>query len=108
MRRRSSRCSAFAVALALACACQPAPMASAIDLPKTPRQPDGVILDPEPTVPRAVESAPARGVISLKEPLSDAILRGAVDAFFVPFTSHDPDALEGVLSRAARLLDSHG
>jgi hypothetical protein len=83
-------------------------MASAIDLPKTPRQPDGVILDPEPTVPRAVESAPARGVISLKEPLSDAILRGAVDAFFVPFTSHDPDALEGVLSRAARLLDSHG
>jgi hypothetical protein len=83
-------------------------MTSALELPKTPRQPDGVVIDAEPTVPRAVESSAARGVISLKEPLGDAVVRGAVEAFFVPFTSHDPEAVDGVLSHSARLLDSHG
>jgi len=95
------------VSLAL-CACRPAPVASALDLPKVPRQPDGVILEPTSALPRAVETAPARGVISLKAPLGDTVLRAAIDAFFVPFTTHDPDALDAILSRAARLLDSHG
>jgi hypothetical protein len=81
---------------------------SVVELPKTPRQPDGVVLDPEPALPRAAESVPARGVIALKEPIGEAVVAAAVDAFFIPFTSHEPEALEGVLSHAARLLDSHG
>jgi hypothetical protein len=59
-------------------------------------------------VPEARESTAARGVVALKEPVSDAALGQAVLAFFAPFTSHEPDALDGILSRSARLLDSHG
>jgi hypothetical protein len=79
-----------------------------VELPRTPRQPDGVVLDPEPALPRAVAKAPARGVVSLKEPLDDGVLNAAIEAFFAPFTDHEPEALDSVLSRSARLLDSHG
>jgi hypothetical protein len=83
-------------------------MATVVELPKTPRQPDGVFLDPEPALPRAVAKAPARGIVSLKEPVGDGILRAAIETFFAAFTDHEPDALDGVLSHSARLLDSHG
>jgi hypothetical protein len=99
------------VPLAWACAgagCQPAPMATVLELPKTPRQPDGVVIDPEPALPPAFARAPAEGVVSLKEPLDEGIVGAAIEAFFSVFTSHAPEALEGVLSRSARLLDSHG
>jgi hypothetical protein len=109
MRRKSIRSSAAVVLLGVGCAaCGGPPVATGLELPTTPRQPDGVVVDPEPALPRARENASARGVLSLKEPLSDAAVRAAVEAFFVPFTSHDAEALDGVLSHAARLLDSHG
>jgi hypothetical protein len=89
-------------------ACPTAPMVTVVELSQSPRRPDGVVVDPEPELPRAVTSAPARGVVSLKEPLGDKVLGAAIEAFFAVFTGHDPDALDGVLSRSARLLDSHG
>jgi hypothetical protein len=120
MRRRSTRYNAThrftvsaaglatAASLCLGLGCGGGPVATSLELPKTARQPDGVVLDPEPLVPEAREAASARGVISLKEPLSDAAVRAAIEAFFVPFTSHDAEALDAVLSHAARLLDSRG
>jgi hypothetical protein len=67
-----------------------------------------VVLDPDPALPPAVERAPARGVASLKEPVSDEVIRRAVESFFAVFSNRDADALDGLLSRSARLLDAHG
>ncbi len=83
-------------------------MKTALELPKEPRHPDGVVLDPDPGMPVVVEHAQARGVVSLKEPVGDEVIRRGVDAFFDAFTRHDPDALDAILSRSARLLDAHG
>ena len=92
----------------LAVDCQAAPLGTVVELPRSLRRPDGVVLDREPALPRATARAPARGVVSLKEPVGDEVLRAAIEAFFVVFTAHEPEALDGVLSRSARLLDSHG
>ena len=83
-------------------------MTTVVELPQSPRRPDGVVLDPEPALPRAVTRAPARGIVSLKEPLGDKVVGAAIEAFFAVFTGHEPEPLEGVLARSARLLDSHG
>jgi len=95
-------------ALTMAAACAPSPMTTALALPATPRQPDGVLVDPVPVVPPAAERAPARGVVSLKEPVGDDMIRRAVDAFFATFANRDSEALDVLLSRSARLLDAHG
>jgi hypothetical protein len=95
-------------ALAVVTACAPSPMTTALALPAAPRQPDGVLLDPSPVVPPAAERAPARGVVSLKEPVGDDVVRRAVDAFFATFANRDSEALDVLLSRSARLLDAHG
>jgi hypothetical protein len=83
-------------------------MSSALTLPETPRQPDGVVLDPPMLAPPAVTRARASGVISLKAPIGDDVLRRAVRAFFDVFVDRDADALDALLSRSARLLDAHG
>ena len=83
-------------------------MTTALEVPTAPRQPDGVLLDPAPVVPPASERAPARGVVSLKEPVGDDVIRRAVDAFFATFANRDAEALDVLLSRSARLLDAHG
>jgi hypothetical protein len=89
-------------------ACAPSPMKTALEMPTTPRHPDGVVLDPDSVVPPAVERSAARGVVSLKQPVGDDVIRHAVDAFFDVFANRDADALDVLLSRSARLLDAHG
>jgi hypothetical protein len=83
-------------------------MNTAVELPTSDRHPDGVALESGLALPRAVERAPAAGVVSLKEPVGDAAIQKAVDAFFAVFTNHDGEALDALLSRSARLLDAHG
>jgi uncharacterized protein (DUF1684 family) len=89
-------------------ACSAAPIRTVVELPKEPRQPDGVVLDSEPGFPTGAPRAAAVGVVALKEPISDAVVRTAGESFFAAFTSHDPDAIDAILSHAARLLDAHG
>ncbi len=89
-------------------ACQRGPIVTALELPATPRHPDGVVLDTAPAVPVPVERAPAEGVVALKEPVADGTVRAALGAFFDAFAAHDVDELDRALSRSARHLDAHG
>jgi hypothetical protein len=104
LKSRSIVCATFTAAVA----CAPSPMSTALELPRAPRRPDAVPVDVDRALPEAAERAPASGVVSLKQPIGDDVVRHAVDAFFAAFTRHDLDALDGMLSRSARLLDAHG
>jgi hypothetical protein len=89
-------------------ACLRGPVPTALELPSSPRRPDGVTNDIPPALPALVERAPAEGVVALKEGTSDAAIRAATNAFFDAFAAHDVEALEQSLSRSARHLDAHG
>jgi hypothetical protein len=74
----------------------------------TPRHPDGVLLDPPPALPPAVEHAQAHGVVGLREPLAEAEARNAVLAYVNAFINRDVQALERMLTPDAKQLFSHG
>jgi hypothetical protein len=118
MRRRSRRSSALLRALPLPVlsafcagglsACHARPLTTVTELPKTPRQPDGVAMDPQPALPAPVERAPAAGVVSLRAPVGEAAILALVEQLLSAFRSHDATVLDAVLSRSVRLLDTHG
>jgi len=102
----SSKCSALLVASAVslfACASRttkpstgkkgPA-FATAAELPEAPRRPDGVVVDPSPELPQAVEVAdPGSTLVALKPPLPEKAARSVVAAFFRAIVAEDLEAL---------------
>jgi len=112
----SSKCSAFLFASVVAlsgCASRPgappgknaAPsntatgrrgpsFATASELPEAPRRPDGVVVDPSPEFPQAVDVGQAEAaLLALKPPLPDKAARSVVAAFFRAVVSEDLEAL---------------
>ncbi|WP_394839595.1 hypothetical protein LVJ94_22170 [Pendulispora rubella] len=101
---------ALAVLLPALAGCRSAPVTAvtAPEAPPEPRRPDGVVLDPPPAIPLATDRAGARGVVALREPLGDDAMFDVVRAFVSAFQREDADALIGLLTFDAVLLDAKG
>jgi hypothetical protein len=64
-----------------------------VELPDAPRQPDGVVLEPDPAVPLPAEQAASRGVVALREPLGEEPVVAVVHMLFRAFLRQDRDDL---------------
>lgn len=103
---RGAAAALFALAgLAAACGAPP-PAQSPEEPPK--RKPDGVLLEPAPAVPAAVERGEARGVIALKPGLSTDEIRGVVRQLMRAFENEQVEAVRMMLTSDATDLVSHG
>ncbi|MDB4998070.1 MAG: hypothetical protein JWM74_5502 [Myxococcaceae bacterium] len=91
---------------ALACAsCGGGGAATATEMPTTPRRPDGVVVEPPPALPPIGERAPARGVVALREPLSDEAVKEVVRSYFTLFEHEDLEGLSQLLTTDVISLD---
>ncbi len=77
-------------------------------MPKAPRRPDGVVLEPTPARPAAADRAPATGIIALREPLADKDVEDVVRAYVRAFEREDVDALIQLLAQEAAPLGRAG
>jgi hypothetical protein len=77
-------------------------------MPVEPRHPDGVVLEPSPAIPDASDLAIARGVVSLREPLSEEAVKKTVHAYFVAFVKEDHNAIEKLLTDDVVELGTQG
>ena len=84
------------------------PLETATEMPKTPRHPDGVVLEPPPALPVAADRAPASGVVALREPLADKDVEDVVRAYVRAFEREDIDALIQLLAQDASPLGRAG
>jgi hypothetical protein len=67
---------------------------TAAELPEVPRRPDGVVVDPSPELPQAVDVGQAEtALVALKPPLPDRAARSVVAAFFRAIVAEDLEAL---------------
>jgi hypothetical protein len=97
------------VMLALCTGCAGAgPLETATEMPKTPRRPDGVVLEPAPALPAASDRASASGVVALREPLADKDVEDVVRAYVRAFEREDIDALVQLLAQDAAPLGRAG
>lgn len=69
--------------------------------PEPARKPDGVVLEPPPAVPSALESAEVRGVIALREPVGGDAVRDAVLAVVEAWRHESLDELLSLLTSDA-------
>jgi hypothetical protein len=97
-----------AAALSMSCGGAMLTTVTAAELEKMPRKPDGVALDLPPAVPSSSERAPARGVVSLREPLSDERANDVVRAYMAAFLREDTEGLSQFLGADAVPLDTRG
>jgi hypothetical protein len=81
---------------------------TATEMPKTPRRPDGVVLDTPPALPPPSDRAVARGVVALREPLADKDVEDIVRAYVRAFEREDLDALIQLLAMDAGPLGRTG
>jgi len=81
---------------------------TATELPKTPRRPAGVALEPPPAMPEAADRADARGVVALREPLADKDVEDVVRAYIRAFEREDDQALIQLLAQEAGSLGRQG
>jgi hypothetical protein len=101
MIRPSSKRSVLLVVSISLCACAArAPgkrgpsFPTAAELPEVPRKPDGVVVDPSPELPPAVDVAePSSPLVTLKPPLPEKAARTVISAFFRAVVAEDIDAL---------------
>lgn len=77
-------------------------------MPKTPRRPDGVVLEPTPAMPAPADRAPASGIVALREPLADKDVEEVVRAYVRAFEREDLDALVQLLAQEASPLGRAG
>lgn len=82
---RSLRCSSLAALAALGVvgvACGGGRFETALSVPTTPRQPDGVLVEPPPVLPRGEDHGSATSsVVSLRPPISDEQIATIVKAY---------------------------
>ncbi len=102
------RSAAFALALVSLVGCGGGPLETATEMPKTPRRPDGVVIEPPAALPVAVDRAPASGVVALREPLADKEVEEVVRAYLRAFEREDVDALVQLLAQEAVPLGRAG
>lgn len=99
----------LAGAFVVGAACQPPPAAAPEPSRPAPaassaRVPDGVVLDAPASVPAVQVRAPARGVITLREPVADEAVRKLVGDLVSAFQREDLAALRALLTSDAGLL----
>lgn len=95
------------VALPLACG-GAGSLDTATELPRTPRRPDGVAIDPPPALPPAADRAPATGVVALREPPADKDVEEVVRAYLRAFEREDIVALRRLLAQDAAPIGRAG
>jgi hypothetical protein len=81
---------------------------SATELPKAPRHPDGVAIEPPPAVPSASDRAPAQGVVAIRAPLSDKDVEDVVRAYIRGFEREDEPSLVQLLAQDAAPIGRPG
>ena len=81
---------------------------TATEMPKAPRRPDGVVLEPTPAMPTAADRASATGIVALREPLADKDVEDVVRAYVRAFEREDIDALVQLLAQDASPLGRAG
>lgn len=81
---------------------------TATELPKAPRRPDGVVLEPPPALPEARDRAPATGVVGLREPIADREIEDVVGKYFDAFVHENLDGLATLLGSGATYLGAQG
>ncbi|MEO7110244.1 MAG: hypothetical protein ABI183_07400, partial [Polyangiaceae bacterium] len=94
--------------IVLLAACGAEAIPTVAEMPVEPRHPDGVVLEPSPAIPDASDLAFARGVVSLREPLSDEAVKKTVHAYFVAFVKEDRAAIERLLTADVVELGTQG
>jgi predicted polyphosphate/ATP-dependent NAD kinase len=77
-------------------------------MPKTPRRPDGVVLEPPRALPSPADRAPASGIVALREPLADKDVEDVVRAYVRAFEREDLDALVQLLAQEAAPIGRAG
>jgi hypothetical protein len=77
-------------------------------MPKTPRRPDGVALEPPAAMPSASDRAEAKGVVALREPLADKDVEDVVRAYLRAFEREDEPALILLVAQDATSLGRPG
>jgi len=77
-------------------------------MPKAPRRPDGVVLEPPPALPAAQDKSAASGVVALREPLADKDVEEIVRAYIRAFEREDIEALRQLLAQEATTLGRAG
>ncbi|MBX3226933.1 MAG: hypothetical protein KIT84_40795 [Labilithrix sp.] len=77
-------------------------------MPKAPRRPDGVAVEPPPALPSAADHAPAKGVVALREPLADKDVEDVVRAYIRAFEREDEQSLVQLLTADAVPLGRPG
>jgi len=105
------RAGALGLALAAMMGCAGAgSLETATELPKAPRRPDGVALEPPPALPPPQDQATvtAAGVVALREPLADKDVEDVVRAYVRAFEREDVDALTRLLAQEATPLGRAG
>ncbi len=83
-------------------------METATEMPKAPRRPDGVALEPTPAMPPPSDRATAPGVVALREPLADKDVEDIVRAYIRAFEREDDRALLQLLAQEAVPLGRAG
>ncbi|MBX3201024.1 MAG: hypothetical protein KF894_22985 [Labilithrix sp.] len=106
--RRAPRSAGVALGSLLAVACGGGGWESATELPKTPRRPDGVALEPPAAMPAPSDRAEARGVVALREPLADKDVEEVVLAYIRAFEREDDQALVQLVAEEAASLGRTG
>ena len=100
--RTSSLCSLLLLA---ACA---GSLETVTELPKEPRRPDGVVIEPPAAVPTANDRVAAGGVVALREPLADKEVEDVVRAYVRGFEREDIEALRQLTSPDAVPIGRQG
>jgi len=101
--------SAASCLLALVLGCVEAP--AGIEAPSAsgaqpPRRPDGVVLEPPPSIPTPVTRALAGGVIALREPLGGDAVRELVSSLVDAWEHESLDGLTALLAADAGPIES--
>lgn len=104
----SRRCSVRGLVLVAVVGCGGGGWESATELPKAPRRPDGVALEPPAAMPAVSDRAEARGVVALREPLADKDVEDVVRAYIRAFEREDDQALAQLLATDAASLGRQG
>ena len=102
---------AFALLAGLAhgaSACGGGALETATEMPKTPRRPDGVVLEPPAALPAAQERGKTAAVLALREPAPEEDVDEVVRGYLGAFEREDVAALAGMLTQDAAPLGRAG
>src|SRR3954462_13133070 len=81
---------------------------TATEMPKAPRGPDGVVIEPPPAMPQAQDKSAATGIVALREPLADKDVEDVVHAYIRAFEREDVDGLRQLMAQEASTLGRPG